>query len=740
MAEITLNSFTETLDVLIDANPHARNKGDEFKAWSKDNFGCDARISYIKEQRQITNRVSEQFRYFAPIVIFVCVPEVKRDVLVKYILERVYKQLENVAIIGAQVSAAGKVDYKFEQLIVFKRTAFTEWAEAFFEQTGDARSVITQYDLPGSLLDGLGIDYAWYVGTTGNDENGQWRDFSDEYIDSGTWVNGWDDKFIDVVKSIAVGDRIAIKSTFTQKKNLPFDNHGKTVGAMRIKAIGTVTENIGDGKTIKVDWTRLDPFKTWFGPGVLREAIHHVDAADGYIKKQLLAFTFGDEEQDYSLCEERYQDDIDSSVGVDEVSEDDTVTNTEDSATSPETKENERRFREWMSTQTSSAGTICTPSMISANSSALKRVCGMMDIVEYPDVNNLFAITDIDTFLDIKAIIRSHADFDDVNKACGNGFLKSALNWYEKYLNYILSSRQEAAVQVDEYDKDKFLDEVFMTSEEYDELVRLVLYKKNIILQGAPGVGKTFLAKRFAYSMLGKKCDANVEMVQFHQSYSYEDFIMGYKPNDDGFELKTGVFYNFCKKASKDPNPNSKYFFIVDEINRGNLSKIFGELMMLIESDKRGQKHGIKLAYRDEVFFVPENLYIIGMMNTADRSLAMMDYALRRRFSFYEVEPAFGKPKFKVYLEKYIHTAAVVDKVINRFKELNTKIADEDNSGLGRGFCIGHSYFCVPPVASQDDESWYKAIIKYEVAPLLDEYWWDDKAKAEDCIKDLLKD
>ena len=119
MTEITLNSFKETLDVLIDANPHARNKGDEFKAWSKDSFGCDARISYIKEQRQITNRVSEQFRYFAPIVVFVCVPEVKRDTLIKYILQRVYKQLENVAIIGATKDSNGKTRYAFEWLIVF---------------------------------------------------------------------------------------------------------------------------------------------------------------------------------------------------------------------------------------------------------------------------------------------------------------------------------------------------------------------------------------------------------------------------------------------------------------------------------------------------------------------------------------------------------------------------------------------------------------------------------------------
>jgi len=412
----------------------------------------------------------------------------------------------------------------------------------------------------------------------------------------------------------------------------------------------------------------------------------------------------------------------------------------EGSLDAPEYSENERLFREWMATQTSSKGAICTASMIGANCRALREVCSEMDIVEYPDLQNLFSITDVDMFLDVKSIIRCHEDFDAVNKHFSNGFLKTALNWYEKYLNASLSESAKVITPADPYDKEKFLEDVFMTPDEYEELLQLLLYKKNIILQGAPGVGKTYLAKRFAYSIIGAKDDAFVEMVQFHQSYSYEDFIMGYKPNDDGFELRTGSFYNFCKKAEKDTDPDSKYFFIIDEINRGNLSKVFGELMMLIEGDKRGSKNALKLAYRDEYFFVPANVYIIGMMNTADRSLAMMDYALRRRFSFYEVEPAFGKAVFRAHLEKYIQTQAIVDKVVDRFKDLNKKIADEDTSGLGKGFCVGHSYFCVPPVPGQSDEDWYKSIIKFEVAPLLDEYWWDDKTKAEDCKKDLLKD
>ena len=294
----------------------------------------------------------------------------------------------------------------------------------------------------------------------------------------------------------------------------------------------------------------------------------------------------------------------------------------------------------------------------------------------------------------------------------------------------------EETEEIKPYNKEEFLKEIFMTPEEYDQLVNLLEYKKNIILKGAPGVGKTYLAKKLAYSIIGEKNKKYVELIQFHQNYSYEDFIMGYKPKDGFFTLQEGVFYRFCDKARKDPE--HKYFFIIDEINRGNLSKIFGELMMLIEKDKRGQK--IKLAYDEKLFDIPENIYFLGMMNTADRSLAMIDYALRRRFSFFEIEPAFGKPAFKEYLKQYVHDESILNKIINKFTALNEHISDENSSGLGKGFCIGHSYFCTPPIDGQTEADWYKTIVQFEIAPLLDEYWWDDKTKAENATKELLKD
>lgn len=237
------------------------------------------------------------------------------------------------------------------------------------------------------------------------------------------------------------------------------------------------------------------------------------------------------------------------------------------------------------------------------------------------------------------------------------------------------------------YGKEDFLEEVFVSESDYVRLSSLLTIKKNVILQGAPGVGKTFAAKRLAYSIIGSEDNDRVEFVQFHQNYNYEDFVMGYRPDGNGgFELKHGIFYNFCKKAAE--NAPRKHFFIIDEINRGNLSKIFGELFMLIEVGHRGEK--IRLAYNAEEFYVPDNLYIIGMMNTADRSLAMIDYALRRRFSFFEMRPGFTSRGFMQYQQRLRNTK--LNNLIEAVKNLNRIIASD--ASLGEGFCIGHSYFC----------------------------------------------
>lgn len=271
------------------------------------------------------------------------------------------------------------------------------------------------------------------------------------------------------------------------------------------------------------------------------------------------------------------------------------------------------------------------------------------------------------------------------------------------------------------YSKDDFLNEVYMDEDTYNTLTELLEAKYNVILQGAPGVGKTFAAKRLAYSIMGQKDTSRVAMVQFHQSYSYEDFIQGYRPSKDGFELENGTFYKFCKEAEEDNE--RPYFFIIDEINRGNLSKILGELMMLIEKDKRGEK--IKLLYSNEWFTVPQNVRIIGMMNTADRSLALMDYALRRRFAFFDFAPAFSSEGFKNYLSE--KDSPKLEKLIAAVESLNSTISTDES--LGDGFRIGHSYFCT------DDEitdEWLKSVVEYEVIPLIKEYWFDEPTKVRD--------
>ena len=280
-------------------------------------------------------------------------------------------------------------------------------------------------------------------------------------------------------------------------------------------------------------------------------------------------------------------------------------------------------------------------------------------------------------------------------------------------------------------------DGCFLEETKIEQILGRLKIKKNLILQGPPGTGKTWLAKKLAFALIGQKEDRRVRRFQFHPNLSYEDFIRGYRPDGDGkLKLIDGPFLRIIKDAESDPS--NEYVMVIEEINRGNPAQIFGEMLTLLEADKRTSSEAVSLAHSNsdsERIHVPPNVFVIGTMNVADRSIALVDLALRRRFAFVDLEPTFGK-----VWRDWVHEQFGIDRdtlaaIEERMLTLNDRIAKDPS--LGPPFRVGHSYVTPAPGTRIDNSTeWFGHLVETEIGPLLDEYWFDKvsesaKAKAE---------
>lgn len=514
----------------------------------------------------------------------------------------------------------------------FPQLSYDAWLAAR-ERPADAidkRAVDAQDSIAD--IDPEDVPTFWFVGAYWSEKNP--KDQTARFVSEATWENGWTDRFLEQVRSMRPGERIAIKSAYTRRKNLPFATSGKAVAVMGIKAVGTIVANSGDGRSVRVNWEQVyETPREWYFYTNL-ETVWGIRRGHKPYNDFLIDFTFGGKQQNY----------------------------------------------DWFLHQPHWAKLITQ------------------------DVPTAGVVSD-----------------DTEEKAEEDALL--TINAAEPY--GVGEMMQEG---------------VFLTAEDLNALLDLIRARKNVILQGPPGVGKSFVAKKLALGVIGSRDESRVRRVQFHQAMSYEDFVRGLRPRigKGGFDLVDGPFLEFCEEARVSPD-EEPYVFIIEEINRGNPAGIFGELLTLIEADKRDIENAIRLTHQRDgelPFYVPPNVHIIGTMNLADRSLANLDYALRRRFAFASLPPHFGDSYVK-WCEKQGVSKSIANEIARRVHEVNQMI--QDDATLGVEYLIGHSYFC-PRRAEMDGQSvghWYKTVVANEVVPLLGEYWFDN-AKRVGEARDVL--
>lgn len=438
-------------------------------------------------------------------------------------------------------------------------------------------------------------------------------DQTERFLAEGVWENGYDDRYLDEVRAMKPGDKIAIKTTTTQRDGLPFPNRGRTVSRLMLKARGTIISNPGDGRVVEVEWERTLRKDWYFYTG--RPAVWHL-RKDDELAQKLIDFTFFDKAQEYAFFLERWLGPI---------------------------------------------GTIPPPA-------------------------------------------------------------------------------DDETIPVTPYSRaDVIAEGAFLTRDELQQALRRLRAKKALILQGAPGVGKTFLARKLAYALMERRDDSRLTVIQLHPSYTYTDFVRGYRPTgrDGTPELKDGPFWTMCESAKNDPD--RRYVLILEELNRAPLSQVFGELVTLLEADKRGAAVAVTPLYArspEEKFHVPDNVYVIGTMNLADRSLTLADFALRRRFAFVTLEPQFSSPAFRMWLKDRKMPPLLTERVIQKMSALNERISAD--SALGRHYRIGHSFFCPRgDDFSELDAEWFRDVIETEIIPLIEEYWHGSPDKLRSAVEDL---
>lgn len=546
---------------------------------------------------------------------------------------------------------------------------------------------------------------------------------SDIFIRNNEWIYaGNNKKDIEQIHLIAAGDQVAIKSVSPQISDLPFENKGYPVPVIQIKAIGTVIENPGDGKSLKVSWQKCIPEKKWYFYTSLK-TIWLVNKDTNWQSEQLINFTFDDQPQDIDqFCQMPYWQERFNNTNYD----------------SDMNNQNQQKLNNnarWQTTVHYLIQELCEKN----NSSIFTR---QQFLQEYEQLlqerfpkNNTIKYSISRTFQELR-------DEDILIFLNNNGQYKLA-SYDSDISNKNNISSEENPDQKNIARKPYLLDDLieegcFISKDELESIQTKLKEKKNIILQGPPGTGKTWLAKRLASVIVGYRNSDNIKAIQFHPNTSYEDFIRGYRPSSDGkLELVDGPFLNIANQAKNDPDAN--YAIVIEEINRGNPAQIFGEMLTLLEASKRNPQEALELTYRNEKkgFFIPDNLYVIGTMNIADRSLAMVDFALRRRFAFFDLEPNFGNEWLEYMKDTSGISEAKLKEWQKRIENLNKII--RANQTLGPAFTIGHSYLTTSQSIKDDQaDNWFTNIVKTEIIPLLKEYWFDEPNQVGKAKKILL--